>query len=87
MGVDVPEESAINPIDLLESLEAMGKDTCTNCDTKIVLLISTYHRKYFQYWLSYKMLAPHLCNMSAAGIVHDWERWNGAILQFVGGDF
>ena len=42
MDVDVPEESAINPVDLMESLEAMGKDTCANCDTKIVSLISTH---------------------------------------------
>jgi len=42
MDVDVPEESSINPVDLLESLEAMGNDTCANCDTKIVSLIPTH---------------------------------------------
>lgn len=41
MDVDVPEESVTNPVDLLESLEAIGQDTCANCDTKIISLIST----------------------------------------------
>jgi len=42
MDVDVPEESAINLVDLLESLEPMRKDTCANCATKIVSLIATH---------------------------------------------
>lgn len=42
MDVDVPEEGVINLVDLLESLEAIGKDTCANCDTKITSLITTH---------------------------------------------
>ena len=42
MDVDGPEENAINPVALLELLEVMEQDTCANCDTKIVSLISSH---------------------------------------------
>lgn len=44
MDVDPSEKDELeidDPVDLLESFETMGNDTCTNCDIKIISLKST----------------------------------------------